>query len=72
MEKMHSGDLKWEFMLTHELGLDSVADTIRQMSERTMHSSKVLFFPDNTEFLLGKQWCPDGKDGILMHEALAS
>ena len=49
VEKMHSGDLKWEFMITHELGLDSVADTIRQMSERTMHSSKVLFFPDKTE-----------------------
>lgn len=48
VDKMHSGDLKWEFMITHELGLDAVADTIRQMSERTMHSSKVIFMPEKT------------------------
>ncbi|MFT0848361.1 galactitol-1-phosphate 5-dehydrogenase [Actinomycetaceae bacterium L2_0104] len=49
IEKMHSGDLKWEFMITHELGLDAVADTIKQMSDRTMHSSKVLFLPEKTK-----------------------
>ncbi len=49
VEKMHSGDLKWEFMITHELGLDAVADTIKQMSDRTMHSSKVLFLPEKTK-----------------------
>ncbi|MCF2706076.1 galactitol-1-phosphate 5-dehydrogenase [Arcanobacterium haemolyticum] len=48
VEKMHSGDLKWEFMITHELGLDSVAETIKAMSERTIHSSKVIFMPEKT------------------------
>ncbi len=48
VEKMHSGELKWEFMITHELGLEKVAQTIRAMSERTIHSSKVIFMPEKT------------------------
>lgn len=45
VEAMHQGLLRWEFMITHELGLDKVAETIKAMSERTIHSSKVLFVP---------------------------
>lgn len=40
------GRLRWEFMITHELGLDAVADTIRQLGERSIFSSKVLFLPN--------------------------
>jgi L-iditol 2-dehydrogenase len=45
VDAMHRGDLKWEFMITHELPLSKVAETIKAMSERTIHSSKVLFMP---------------------------
>lgn len=48
VEKLKSGDLKWEFMITHELGLDSVAETIRRMYNREIHSSKVIFMPEKT------------------------
>lgn len=48
VEKLNSGDLKWEFMITHELGLDSVAETIRRMYNREIHSSKVIFMPEKT------------------------
>lgn len=40
------GRLRWEFMITHELGLDAVPDTIRQLGERSIFSSKVLFLPN--------------------------
>jgi len=40
------GRLRWEFMITHELGLDAVADTMRQLAERSIFSSKVLFMPN--------------------------
>ncbi|MGO1174519.1 MAG: galactitol-1-phosphate 5-dehydrogenase [Actinomycetaceae bacterium] len=45
VEAMHQGLLKWEFMITHELGLEKVAETIEAMAKRTIHSSKVLFLP---------------------------
>ena len=45
VEAMHQGLLKWEFMITHELGLDEVGETIEAMYNRTIHSSKVLFLP---------------------------
>ncbi|WP_300048952.1 zinc-binding dehydrogenase [Trueperella sp.] len=48
VQKLHSGDLKWKFMITHELGLDSVAQTIKQMYNREIHSSKVIFMPEKT------------------------
>lgn len=48
VQKLHSGDLKWEFMITHELGLDAVAETIKQMYNREIHSSKVMFMPEKT------------------------
>lgn len=43
---MQSGALKWEFMITHELPLSKVAQTIKAMGDRTIHSSKVLFLPE--------------------------
>ena len=49
VDKLASGDLKWEFMITHELGLDAVAETIKNMKERTIHSSKVIFMPEKTQ-----------------------
>lgn len=45
LQKMATGELKWEFMITHELGLDKVDETIRAMAERRIFSSKVLFMP---------------------------
>ncbi|MGC5626993.1 galactitol-1-phosphate 5-dehydrogenase [Georgenia sp. Z1344] len=45
VEAMHQGLLKWEFMITHELPLEKVGETIEAMYKRTIHSSKVLFLP---------------------------
>lgn len=42
---MHDGRLRWEFMITHELGLDAVSTTLHQLGERSIFSSKVLFLP---------------------------
>ncbi|MQA79138.1 MAG: alcohol dehydrogenase catalytic domain-containing protein [Streptosporangiales bacterium] len=39
------GDLKWEFMITHEAGLDQVGTLIPAMGDRSIFSSKVLFLP---------------------------
>lgn len=38
--------LKWEFMITHELALDLVPSTIKQLAARSIFSSKVLFLPN--------------------------
>lgn len=40
------GTLKWEFMITHELGLDALPEVMAQLGERSIFSSKVLFFPN--------------------------
>jgi len=44
-EKFASGELAWRFMITHELPLDAVPDTMKQLAERSIFSSKVLFIP---------------------------
>ncbi|MES2094006.1 MAG: galactitol-1-phosphate 5-dehydrogenase [Actinomycetota bacterium] len=44
--KLASGELKWEFMITHELGLDAVPATMKQLADRSIFSSKVLFLPN--------------------------
>lgn len=49
LEHMARGNLKWKFMITHELPLDKVDETIRSMYERTIHSSKVLFLPNGAD-----------------------
>lgn len=44
--KMADGDLAWKFMITHELGLDELPDTMRALGDRSMFSAKVLFRPN--------------------------
>lgn len=41
------GELKWEFMITHEAGLDQVSTLVPAMGERSIFSSKVLFLPSS-------------------------
>ncbi len=41
-----SGELEWEFMITHELGLEELPTTMKQLAERSIFSSKVLFLPN--------------------------
>jgi L-iditol 2-dehydrogenase len=43
------GDLRWEFMITHEAGLEQVSALIPAMGERSIFSSKVLFMPSATD-----------------------
>lgn len=43
---METGELAWKFMITHELGLDALPATMRQLGERSIFSSKVLFMPN--------------------------
>lgn len=45
-EKLASGELRWEFMITHELGLDALPETMKQLFDRSIFSSKVLFLPN--------------------------
>lgn len=45
-EKLASGELKWEFMITHELGLDEVPSMIKKLHDQSVFSSKVLFLPN--------------------------
>ena len=45
-DKLASGELKWEFMITHELGLEEVPSTMKQLADRSIFSSKVLFLPN--------------------------
>lgn len=46
-EKLASGELKWEFMITHELPLDTLPDMMRKLHEQSVFSSKVLFLPNS-------------------------
>ncbi len=43
--KMASGDLRWEFMITHELPLSALPEMMRTLGDRSTFSSKVLFVP---------------------------
>ena len=43
--RLSDGSLKWAFMITHELGLDSVPETMKQLADRSIFSSKILFIP---------------------------
>ncbi|MEV5712078.1 galactitol-1-phosphate 5-dehydrogenase [Actinoallomurus sp. NPDC052274] len=44
-DAMAAGSLRWKFMITHELGLDALPETMRRLGERSIFSSKVLFRP---------------------------
>ncbi|WP_198154322.1 galactitol-1-phosphate 5-dehydrogenase [Catenuloplanes japonicus] len=41
-----NGQLKWKFMVTHDLPLDAVPETIRALGDRSIFSSKVIFRPN--------------------------
>ncbi|GAA5073654.1 L-iditol 2-dehydrogenase [Thermocatellispora tengchongensis] len=43
---MASGDLAWKFMITHELGLDALPETMAGLGSRSIFSAKVLFLPN--------------------------
>ena len=40
------GRLKWEFMITHELGLGALPETMAALGDRSIFSSKILFMPN--------------------------
>lgn len=44
--KLASGELKWEFMITHELGLDALPKMMKDLADRSGFTSKVLFIPN--------------------------
>lgn len=46
-EKLASGELKWEFMITHELDLDRLPDMMKKLHDQSVFSSKVLFLPNS-------------------------
>lgn len=43
---MADGRLKWESMITHELGLDALPETMAALGDRSIFSSKILFLPN--------------------------
>jgi L-iditol 2-dehydrogenase len=45
LKALGSGELKWEFMITHELGLDALPDMFMKFRERNEFISKVMFLP---------------------------
>ncbi len=45
-DKLANGDLKWEFMITHELPLSALPDMMATLGARSEHSSKVIFMPN--------------------------
>lgn len=44
--KMADGSLKWEFMISHRLGLEELPKTMLALGDRSIVSSKVLFLPN--------------------------
>lgn len=44
-ERLASGELSWEFMITHELPLEELPSMMKILADRSEFSSKVLFFP---------------------------
>ena len=45
LDKLGSGELKWEFMISHELGLEALPDTFAMFAKRNEFFSKVMFRP---------------------------
>ena len=45
LKRLGTGDLKWEFMITHELGLEALPDTFKMFTTRNEFFSKVMFRP---------------------------
>lgn len=44
-QRFASGELKWDFMITHELDLDELPGMMRDLHEQSIFSSKVLVIP---------------------------
>lgn len=44
--KLASGELSWEFMITHELPLGALPEMMSKLGARSEHSSKVIFVPN--------------------------
>ncbi len=44
-DKLATGELEWEFMITHELPLSELPEMMRKLGERSEFSSKVIFVP---------------------------
>ena len=45
-DKLASGELRWEFMITHELPLAELPAMMTKLGERSEFSSKVIFVPN--------------------------
>ncbi|WAP69762.1 galactitol-1-phosphate 5-dehydrogenase [Jiella pelagia] len=45
LEKFGTGELKWEFMISHDLDLSELPEIFRRFDARAIHFSKVLFRP---------------------------
>jgi L-iditol 2-dehydrogenase len=45
LDKMATGDLKWEFMISHDLDLAELPATFGRFKDRNFHFSKVMFRP---------------------------
>jgi L-iditol 2-dehydrogenase len=45
-DKLASGELRWEFMITHELPLAELPAMMKKLGERSEFSSKVIFVPN--------------------------
>ncbi|MCW6508881.1 galactitol-1-phosphate 5-dehydrogenase [Lichenifustis flavocetrariae] len=45
LKRLGTGELKWEFMITHELGLEALPETFKMFKTRNEFFSKVMFRP---------------------------
>jgi L-iditol 2-dehydrogenase len=45
IDKLASGELRWDFMITHDLTLDELPDMFRRFAERKEVAAKVVFRP---------------------------
>lgn len=45
LAKMASGDLRWQFMVTHDLGIEKLPAVFEVLGERSEFTSKVIFRP---------------------------
>jgi L-iditol 2-dehydrogenase len=45
LEKFGTGELRWEFMISHDLDLGELPEIFRRFAARDIHFSKVLFRP---------------------------
>jgi L-iditol 2-dehydrogenase len=45
-DKLANGELKWEFMITHELALSELRAMMVKLGDRSEFTSKVIFLPN--------------------------